>query len=313
MQGIGSLYVWNCTAALKGIGTLSVGGMPRYGSATLTGEGFCYALGSYNYATSQVLPALSAIGADHEFAQAPNQELPSLYATGSGGGYVPPPIVFGYGNLPRVLSSGHMITEMIMAGSGSLGALLSKGGDYAYGVSSQNLPALTTHGRYGEHGYVSFVSTLIAFDGISVVADIPAPMDCVGNVNAPAPVINASFGIYGALEIPVPVINGVISTVTYTSGNLDVPLPVVSGTFNATSLFVGDLDMPIPVISGTLIIGNTLAGNLNIPVPRISGTITQLDEWAGDIQVPVPKIKGVILSSTDDSAWAYSGDTVCQP
>ena len=45
MQGTGTLYVWNCAAVLKGTGSLSVKGMPRYGSAVLVGEGFAYALG----------------------------------------------------------------------------------------------------------------------------------------------------------------------------------------------------------------------------------------------------------------------------
>lgn len=157
LTGAGSLLARNYSVLLSGVGTLTSKGATAGTRATLAGAGQLIVVASVPTTGMVWMPAIGAIGGDKVFAVG-SSELQPLYSEGAGGFYIPSTTTLGYGNLPAVVSSGWVTDIDVGLGSSDIPAMASLGGDHAYGVASEQMPALIASGVYGTQLDVSLLS-----------------------------------------------------------------------------------------------------------------------------------------------------------
>jgi len=147
MYGTSSLTVHgDYDVILIGRGLLEVRDEPE---VVLIGTSECYATAYLATIGNALLPAITGIGSDFEYAIG-SAELPSVFQnSGDGGFWVPTAITIGFGSLPKIGGSGVVVTIHGGDGSAELPAIIGIGGDFKYGSGSAMLPSITAFGMYG--------------------------------------------------------------------------------------------------------------------------------------------------------------------
>ncbi len=157
-SGSGTFFGHNYEALFAGTNTLTATmGVP--GVSTLTGTGYLSGYAQQAATSTVALPALVSKGGDYAYAESA-VTLPALTAYGESGFYIPGTVYGGFVMLPALTSAGLMHSIGHMQGDVSIPALLSKGGDYAYGEGVVTIPALFSSGAQG------YGSLIIAIDRV---------------------------------------------------------------------------------------------------------------------------------------------------
>jgi len=250
-----------------------------------------------------LLDATSSMSVDTVYAGAVLDASSSLIASGSSSASL------------NTTSSLFALASVILVSHTTLGALNGACGESAFMTQpTVDLGGLTTEiieSNIIPATPLRILGNLPSIVGTSFLVQI-AGTDCTGEFSMPTFVVNASFGIYGELDLSTFLVSGTLLAPTTLSGNLEMPAMEVSGTLNVTSKFIGDLEMPTLKVSGTLLTGTVITGDINFPLLRLDGNIDTESDWVGDINLPAPVVNGLISSDADDSIWVFSRGDSCQ-
>lgn len=147
----------------------------------------------------------------------------------------------------------------------------------------------------------------------------------VGAVVLPSFESAGSFGVMGAVELPVVTVDAaglagtastgsilfeaytldtVLLTNTLSSADLTLPMVVVTATAITGSAYDGDAVLPAFEVNGSAYFNNVLVGALALPVPTIDAVLIHGAVAVGDVELPAHTLLGVATAPPAINAGA---------
>lgn len=229
MDAISRLSFDGSKLILNGTSTLFAGG--KDSSVTFAASSSLVAFSAGYTHGEAYLQGLVSIGGDASFNGfgRGSASLPSLYAYGSGGQYIPETLQTGSAFLPALISTGLLITSAPGSGDVTIPALFSKGGEGNYGFGSATLQGLKSYGTEGApKGTAEIFSLGYAVSGCAGYREVVVLLGADGTI---------SGTITGTKEYVATVLETLNASDSYsTLGNYLVSIEeTINGTMLATA------------------------------------------------------------------------------
>ncbi|MDA3870687.1 MAG: hypothetical protein PF589_12275 [Gammaproteobacteria bacterium] len=184
LSGSSSLTTANYAASLSAGSTLTAKSSVL-GAATLSASSTLYTSGRSLYGASSDLPALTSVGGVISSGSGfGNAAMQPMFSQGEEEAYTVTALVFAYGNMPVMVSSGIITKSAPGDGSVSIAAMSSMGGVGGYGSGSVGMPAFTSIGVYGLRNVAYlFSNALMLSPGINPTMDAIVVFNSAGQLS----------------------------------------------------------------------------------------------------------------------------------